>query len=49
MLDERYVRESEKDRCLEWLRFARSQGETDMRQVIHWIEMDRWPPDEEEG
>jgi len=40
------VREDEKQRCLAWAQHAREQGETDMRQVIHWIDSDVWPGDE---
>lgn len=35
----------EKERCLAWLQHAREKGETDMRQVINWIDTDAWPTD----
>ena len=37
----------EKERCIAWVEYARSQGETDMRQVRNWINSDEWPEEED--
>ena len=33
----------EKNRCLNWIQFAKAKGETDMNQVHHWIERGGYP------
>ena len=42
-----YVIIEERNRCLAWVEFARSVGETDMRQVRSWINSSDWPSDED--
>lgn len=37
---------NEKERCLAWVQYARSQGEHDMRQLRYWIETDEWPEED---
>lgn len=33
----------EKNRCIAWVEYARSEGESDMRQVRNWINSGEWP------